>query len=172
MFALPLAGSPIDLPAANGAGQIVPLQDFRWVPVTVKRTPALIETNFQVVVGGATVHAELLTDEDFRLFVAHREYEALEETSRGHSGGFSHMVQTPGRYRVVIMNRPNAPPTQIFYTVRSTVNPPASTVSSGISPRRQFAVIFIAMTFLFGTVSWSGHRLLRAWRDRRTTTGG
>jgi len=165
-LAPPLGGSPIDLRGANDAGQIVPLQDYRWVPVTVRRTPTLIESNFQVVVGGATVHAELLTDEDFRLFLGHREYEALEETSRGHSGGFSHIVQTPGRYRVVIINRPNAPPTQVFYTVRATVNPPASTVSAGLSPARQFVVIFVAMTFLLGTVSWSGHKLLRAWRTR------
>jgi len=163
---LPLAGSSIDLRGANDAGEIVPLQDYRWVPVTVRRTPTLIESNFQVVVGGATVHAELLTDEDFHRFLGHREYEALEETNRGHAGGFSHMVQTPGRYRVVIINRPNAPPTQVSYTVRATVDPPAASVSVGISPRRQFAVIFVAMTFLFGTVSWSGHKLLRAWRNR------
>jgi len=154
------------LRGANDAGQIVPLQDYRWVPVTVKRTPTLIESNFQVVMGGPTVHAELLTDEDFHRFLGHREYEALEETNRGHSGGFSHMVQTPGRYRVVIINTPSAPPTQVFYTVRATVDPPAASVSVGISPTRQFAVIFVAMTFLFGTVSWSGHRLLRAWRNR------
>jgi hypothetical protein len=163
---LPLAGSSIDLPAANEAGQIVPLQDYRWVPVTVKRTPTLIETSFQVMVGGATVHAELLTDTDFRRFLSHRDYEALEQTRRGHMGGFSHMVQTPGRYRVVILNRPNAPPTQVSYTVRATVDPPASTVSVGISPGRQFVVIFVAMTFLFGTVTWSGQKLLRAWRER------
>jgi hypothetical protein len=163
---LPLAGSPIDLRGANNSGQIVPLQDYRWVPVTVKRTPTLIESNFQVMVGGATVHAELLTEENFHRFLGHREYEALEETNRGHSGGFSHMVQTPGRYRVVILNRPNAPPTQVSYTVSATVNPPPSSASTGISPARQFAVIFVAMTFLFGTVTWSGHKLLRAWRTR------
>jgi hypothetical protein len=132
----------------------------------VKHTPTLIESSFQVMVGGATVHAELLTDEDFRRFLGNHEYEALEQTRRGHRGGFSHMVQTPGRYRVVIINTPNAPPTQVSYTVRETVDPPASTASVGISPGRQFAVIFVAMTFLFGTVSWSGHKLLRAWRNR------
>jgi hypothetical protein len=166
VLALPLAGSSIDLPAANETGQIVPLQDYRWVPVSVKRTPTLIESSFQVVVGGATVHAELLTDEDFRLFLSHREYEALEQTMPGHMGAFSHMVQTPGRYRVVIFNRPNAPPTQVSYSVRATVDPVPSSVSVGIPPGRQFAVIFVAMTFLFGTVSWSGHKLLRAWRNR------
>jgi hypothetical protein len=136
------------------------------VPITVKRTPTLIQSHFQVVVGAATVHAELLTEENFRRFLGRREYEALEETNRGHSGGFSHMVQTPGRYRVLLVNRPNAPPTQVSYTVRATVNPPPSTVSAGISPARQFAVIFVAMTFLFGTVTWSGAKLLHAWRTR------
>lgn len=165
-LALPLAGSSIDLPSANEAGRIVPLQDYRWVPVTVKHTPTLIESSFQVMVGGATVHAELLTDQDFRLFLSHREYEALEQTTSGHTGGFSHMVQTPGRYRVLIRNQPNAPPTQVSYTVRATVDPPASSVSVGVPPARQFVVIFVAMTFLFGTVSWSGHKLLRAWRNR------
>src|SRR6185312_11602734 len=112
-----------DLPAANETGRIVPLNDYRWVPISVKHTPTLIETSFQVVVGGATVHAELLTDEDFHLFLGHRAYEALEQTGRGHVGAFSHIVQNPGRYRVVIINRPNAPPTQVSYIVRATVDP-------------------------------------------------
>jgi hypothetical protein len=166
-MALPLAGSPIDLSTANDTGQIVSLDDYRWFPVTVKRTPTLIEASFQVIVGGATVHAELLTEHDFRLFRGRNEnYEALEQTRRGHVGGFSHIVQNPGRYRVVIVNAKNAPPTQVSYIVRQTVDPPASTVSVGISPGRQFAVIFVAMTFLFGTVTWSGHKLLHAWRNR------
>lgn len=164
-----LAGSPINLPAeppGSEPGQIFQLQDYRWVPVSVKRTPTFIECSFQVVSGGASVHAELLTEADFIRFRRHREYEAIEETKPGRVGGFSHMVETPGQYRVVIINDRRAPQTAVSLSVRETVDPPPSMLSVGISPRRQFLVIFAALTFFFGTVTWSGARLLRAWRSR------
>ncbi|HVW07208.1 MAG TPA: hypothetical protein VG672_27920 [Bryobacteraceae bacterium] len=108
----------------------------------------------------------MLTEEDFILFRRHREYEALEETKPGQAGGFTHMAETPGRYRVVIINDRRAPQTAVSLSVRETVDPPPSTISVGISPGRQFVVIFAALTFFFGTVTWSGNKLLRAWRSR------
>jgi hypothetical protein len=156
---------PPDAPGSE-PGQIVELQDYLWVPVSVKRTPTLIECTFQVMVGAPAVHAELLSHDEFRRFRNQQDYEALEATKPGRVGGFSHMVQARGRYEVVIVNGDGAPPAAVSYSVRTTVDPQPSTVSVGIPPGRQFAVIFAALTFLFGTVTWSGHKLLRAWRNR------
>jgi hypothetical protein len=164
-----LAGSSIDLPSeppGSEPGQIFQLQDYRWVPVTVKRTPTLVECGFQVVSGGATVRAELLTEQEFLHFRRRQDYEVLEETRPGHTGGFTHMIVAPGRYRVLVINQPGAPTAAVSLVVRATVDPPPSTVSVGITPSRQFTVIFAALTLFFGTVTWSGHKLLRAWRNR------
>jgi hypothetical protein len=163
-----LAGSPIIRPAQppGEPGQIFVLQDYRWVPVIVRRTPTAIDCKFEVVNGGPTVHAELLTDHDFALFSRHREYESLASTEPGRSGGFERMIETPGRYRVLIRNERGASPAAVSLVVRTDVDPPPATISTGISPQRKFIVILASLTLFFGTVLWSGTKLLRAYRNR------
>lgn len=164
-----LTGSSIRLPAeppGSESGQIFELQDYRWVPVIVRHIPTAIECTFQVVSGGPTVHAELLSEQDFASFRRHEDYDGLEVTKTGRFGGFRHLVTTPGRYRVLVVNDRGAPQIAVSLMVRSVVNPAPTTLSIGISPTRQFTVVFAALTFFFGTVTWSGSRLLRAWRNR------
>ncbi len=132
----------------------------------VKRTPTSIESSFNVVNGSPTVHAELLSDEDFFLFARHREYEALEETAPGASGGFTHLVETPGRYRVLVRNERGAPPVAVSLMVKSTVDPAPSSLSKGISPARKAVVILAGLSIFAATVLWPGRRLLRAYRER------
>jgi len=163
-----LAASSITRPSEppGEPGEVFVLQDYRWVPVIVKRTPTAIETSFQVVNGSQTVHAELLSDEDFFLFARHREYEALEETAPGGSGGFTHIIETPGRYRVLVQNERGAPPVAVSLMVRSTVDPPPSSLSKGISSVRKVVVILAGLSIFAATVFWPGRRLLRAYRQR------
>ena len=163
-----LAGSPITLPSAppGEPGQVFVLQDYRWVPVVVRRTPTAIDCSFEVVNGGGTVHAELLTDRDFALFARHREYETMASTEPGRGGGFRHMIETPGRYRVLITNARGAPPVAVSLVVRTQVDPPAATLSVGVSPQRKLVVILASLTLFLGTVFWSGRRLLHAFRNR------
>jgi len=142
------------------------LQDYLWVPVIVRRTPTAIECRFNVVNGGPTVHAELVSDRDFALFSRHREYETLASTEPGRSGGFERMIETPGRYRVLIRNERGASPAAVSLVVRTDVDPPPATISTGISPRRKFVVVLASLTLFFGTVLWSGTKLLRAYRNR------
>ncbi len=167
------AGSPIVRPAQppGEPGQIFVLQDYRWVPVIVRRTPTAIDCKFEVVNGGPTVHAELVSDHDFALFSRHREYETLAITEPGRSGGFERMIETPGHYRVLIRNERGASPAAVSLVVRTDVDPPPATISTGISPQRQFFVIFTGLTFFFGTVLWSGTKLLRAYRNRTPLSG-
>lgn len=143
------------------------LQDYRWIEVFVKRTPTAVEASYNVVNGSPTVHAELLSDEDFLLFRRHREYEALAESAPGASGGFTHIVQTPGRYRVLVQNERGAPPVAVSLLVKSTVDPSPSSLSKGISPTRKAVVILAGLSIFAATVLWPGRRLLRAYRDTR-----
>ena len=163
-----LSGSSITLPAEpqGESGQTFVLQDYLWVPVAVRRTPTAIDCSFTVVKGGATVHAELLSEHDFMLFSRHREYETLALTQTAGRGSFQHMIETPGRYRVLIRNDQGAPPAAVNLVVRTDVDPPPVTTSKGISPERKLVVVLSSLTFFFGTVLWSGRKLLRAYRNR------
>jgi hypothetical protein len=166
--AFSLAASPITLPTEppGEVGQVFVLQDYRWVPVNVRRTPTAIEASFEVVNGVASVHAELVSERDFRLFSHRQEYEILARTPIGRSGRFQRMIETPGRYRVLIMNERSSPPAAVSLVVHTDVDPPPAALTSGISPRRRFFVILGSLTFFFGTVLWSGRRLIRAYRNR------
>jgi hypothetical protein len=166
--ALSLAGSPITLPTEppGEPGQVFVLQDYRWVPVIVRRTPTLIDCSFEVLRGGPTVHAELLSDADFSRFIRRRDYETLASTATGRTGAFKHMIETPGRYRVLIANGRGASAVAVSLAVHEQVDPPPSTISTSVSPRRKFMVILASLALFFGTVWWSGRRLLHAYRER------
>ena len=168
MAAASLIASPITLPSepAGEAGQVFVLQDYRWVPVIVRRTPTAIDCSFEVVTGGGSVHAELVSERDFIRFSRHRDYEVLARSQTGHSGAFQRMIETPGRYRVLIMNEHGMPPAAVSLNVRTDVDPPPATVSTGVSPRRKLVVILASLTLFFGTVLLTGRTLLRAYRNR------
>jgi hypothetical protein len=136
------------------------------VPVIVHRTPTEVNCAFDVVNGSPTVHAELVSEHDFALFARHHDYETLAQTPPGHSGRFEYMVDTPGRYRVLIVNDHGAPPTAVSLVVRTAVDPAPLTMSIGISPQRKLVVVLASLTLFFGTVMWSGRKLLRAYRNR------
>jgi hypothetical protein len=153
-------------PAGSEPGEVFTLKDFRWWPVIVRRTPTAIQASFEVMSGGATVHAELVSAHDFSLFARHHEYTALASTNTAHSGQFQYMAEEPGNYRVIVLNRPDASDVQVSLVVRTEVNPMPAIVSTGASPQRQFVVIAASLTLFLGTVLWSGRRLLRAYRNR------
>lgn len=173
VFASLLAGSPIArtaLPSASSSssddlGQVFALRDYRWVPVNVRRTPTTIECSFSVVTGDSSVHAELLSEEDFALFFRRREYETLAATPTGKAGEIRHVILTPGRYRVLIVNDRGAPPAAVSLVVRSEVDAPEN-VSGGVSSVRRLVVVLASLMFFSGTVVWSGNRLMRAYRNR------
>jgi hypothetical protein len=165
-----LAASSITRPdePPGEPGQVFVLQDYRWVPVIVKRTPTVIECSFEVVNGSPTVHAELLSDDDFRSFAHRGEYEALAETSTGASGGFTHIIETPGRYRVLVRNDRGAAPVAVSLMVKSTVDPAPSSLSKGISSTRKAVVILASLSIFAATALWPGRRLIRAYRERES----
>jgi hypothetical protein len=164
-----LAASPITPPGGGPPDnrETFVLQDYLWVPVIVRKPPTTIACSFTVVSGNPGVHAELLSNEQFFLFSRRRAYEPVAATAIGRTGSFEHIVQTPGRYRVLLINGPGAPPAGVSMKVSTTVDPPAGLLSTGIPPARKRTVIFASLAFFAGTVWWSGSRLLRAWSRRQ-----
>lgn len=162
-----LTSSPIVLPPeppGSEPGQLFVLQDYRWVPVIVRQTPTAVDCSFAVVTGSPTVHAELISEREFARFLRHHDYDALAETQTGIAGGFHHVIDTPGRYLVLVMTDPRVQPPKVSLVVRTTVDP--ASISTGVSPQRRWIVILASLTLFIGTVSWSGRKLLVAYRNR------
>lgn len=101
----------------------------------------------------------------FRALFRRREYETLAATPAGRSGEIRRVIQTPGRYRVLIVNDRGTPPAAVSLVVRAEVGAPGN-VSGGVSPLRRLVVILASLTVFSGTVLWSGSRLMRAYRNR------
>ena len=163
-----LWASPITLPNAQQGenGQVFELQDYRWVQVVVKRIPTLIDCSFEVVTGAPSVHVELISERNFRQFSRNLPYDTLEATEVGHSGRFQRLMETPGRYRVLIRNHQGAAPVAVSLVVHTEVDPQNGDVSAGVTPLRRLVVILASLMVFSGTVMWSGRRLMRAWRKR------
>ena len=154
--------------AASGQeGQPFRLQpgDFRWVPFTVRQTPAAVDCHFEVLEGNPTVHVELMPMSEFRLFDGGRDHETLAVTPDGRDGDFRRIIDMSGRYAVVVVNEKRGRPVTVSLQVRTTVNPAASDVARMLSPERRLTVILISFGFFFVTMTWSARRLIRGMRQ-------
>jgi hypothetical protein len=138
--------------------------DFRWIPFTVRQTPTGVDCRYEVVTGGATVHAELLPMSEFRLFDRGREHDTMALTPKARSGEFRRVIDTRGQYAVVIVNEAGAPAVMVSLHVETNVNPSGADVAKMLSPQRRLTVILISFAFFFVTVSWSGRKLILAMR--------
>jgi hypothetical protein len=107
---------------------------------------------------------ELLPMSEFRLFDRGLDHEALALTPDGRTGVFRRIIDTGGRYAVVVVNGKHAPPATVSLQVRTVVNPAASDVAQTLSPRRRLTVILISFAFFFVTVRWSARKLIRGMR--------
>lgn len=132
----------------------------------MRKIPTLIDCSFEVVTGAPLVHVELVSERDFRQFSRHLPYETMEVTETGRSGRFQRLIETPGRYRVLIRNHEGAAPVAVSLVVRTEVDPQNRDVSAGVTPLRKLVVILASLMIFSGTVMWSGRRLVRAWRKR------
>jgi hypothetical protein len=162
-FFLTLALLLLAAPAPDQSYQIDP-GDFRWVPLTVRQTPASITCRFEVLQGGATVHAELLPMSEFRLFNRGREHDTMAVTVNGKSGEFRRVIDRGGQYAVVIVNEKNGRPAVVSLHVETNVNPDSSAVARTLSPVRRFTVVLIGLGFFFLTAGWSSRKLIKAMR--------
>jgi hypothetical protein len=151
--------------SAQDSAQPIRLEpgDYRWVPFTIRQTPAEVDCSFQVLAGSATVHVELMPTSEFRLFERGRDHDSMTRTPDGRRGEFRQMIADPGRYAVVVVNDKNAPPATVVLRVETNMNP-AGSIARTLSPARRLTVIVISMAVFLALVAWSSRRLLRAIR--------
>jgi hypothetical protein len=138
--------------------------DLRWIPVNVRQTPTEIEGRFDVIEGSPTVHMELVPISEFRPFTRGEEHTTLALTTPARTGRFRRVIDTRGRYALILANGKNAPPATVTLDLRMNVNPSNSDVARTISPQRRLVVILLSFAFFFVTVTWSSRKLIRAMR--------
>lgn len=162
----PLALLPAPAFAAETPTQAFHLEpgDFRWIPFNIKQVPTAIDCRYDVLEGGATVHAELLPIEEFRRFDRGLEHDTLAITDDARLGGFRRVVDTPGRYAIVLVNNRKGKPVTASLHLATTLNPGAAAVATTLSPARRLTVILISFAFFLISVSWSSRTLIRAMR--------
>jgi len=153
--------SPVMLNAA-GEPQAFRLEpgDYRWVPFTIKQTPAEVDCKFEVLQGGLELHVELLPMSEFRLFSRGREHSTLVVMQQ-HSGAFRRIIDQPGQYAVVLKDIASRAET-VSLELNTDVNPNAGAIARELPARRRLTVILVSFGLFFVIVSVSGLWLVRS----------
>jgi len=133
--------------------------EYRWIPFSVKKSPAAVDCRFRVLRGDATVHMEVMRAGEFRKYVRGKQYDTFASAADGRAGQINRLVDEPGEFAVVVENDEHAPVAMVDLEVRPALNPTPETV---LPPERRLAVILISFGIFFGLVTWSGWRLWRA----------
>jgi hypothetical protein len=139
--------------------------DYQGIRFVVRQIPTEVDCHFEVGTGGATVHAELLSMNEFRRLDRGRPHEAISLTPDARAGEFRHLIETPGPYVAVIANAKDAEPALVSFTVETTTNP--ADMSRTLSLERRLTVIGLSVAFFLVTVIWSGRKLMLAMREDR-----
>jgi len=139
--------------------------EYRWLPFTVKQTPAQVDCRFQVIAGTPSVHVELLPMSEFRLFTHGKEHDSLALSPASSTGSFRRVIEEPGQYAVVLVNSKTAPAATISLELKVDSDPNAAVSSRELSPKRRLAVILISFSLFFAIVTWSGLKLVRAIKE-------
>jgi len=138
----------------------IPANEWRYVEVTLKQQPALVEAAYQAQGDGQEIRVALLRREDLDRLRRERPHGVLAATAAGASGRLRCHVPDPGEYAIVIDNgsdRPAALHLRVWLDF-SAVRGPRVTM---LSPRRQLTVILVSFAVFFGIVAWSARRLVR-----------
>jgi hypothetical protein len=88
----------------------------------------------------------------------------MATTPEARTGDFRRMIDTRGRYAVLVVNARNAPPATVTLDFQTNVNPSNADVARTLSPQRQLAVILMSFAFFLATVTWSSRKLIQAMR--------
>ncbi len=147
--------------AQQDAFRLAP-DDFRWMKVAVRQTPAEVDCHFEVIEGNPRVHVELLSMSELRRFDRGLRHESLAATPEGRKGDLQWIIDLGGEYACVVMNGKGSPPATVSLEVRSSVNP--RDIARTLSPERRLTVILISFAFFFVTLTWAARKLIQGMR--------
>lgn len=157
---LVLAVFAVAVSAADETPFVLNSPDFRWIPVRIRQTPVEVDVNFSVSQGNAMVHAELIEDDQFRALRRGEEHESLAMSAEGTKGGFRRIVEEPGNYRVVIMNRPHTEPGLVTLSISTRVD--GLTRATELPLKRRMATIGVSLGLFLAMLGFCGYKLRKA----------
>ena len=157
--------SALSLPAAAQTFQLEK-GDYRWIPLSVRRTPTAIDVRFTASDPNTRVHAELMPMRDFILFSHHNPYTPMAQSDSGATGRFRRVVTRPGNYRLVLLNDDDSASASVSLVIRTQTDPAPMEVSAGLTTRRKVGVIIASLMLFAAMAVWPAKKLLQAYRAR------
>jgi hypothetical protein len=139
--------------------------DNRYIQVTVSHVPTLLDCNYRVLQGAASVHMEVMSDLNYRRFTRGRDYDPVAYTPDGAANEIRRVMDERGRFDVMLINTGSSP-VMVEMEVRTDLDAGVESMARVLSPERRLTVILVSFGLFFGVVTWAGIRLLRATRVR------
>ena len=146
----------------------IPRGQWRAINVSLHQRPAQVQCRYQSVRGSAKVRAVVMSREDVTRFQQGQDYHVMALTEADRKGELRHIISRPGDYMVLIENDSRGSPSVVQLHVGLEFNRYTSFEPLTVSPQRRGAIIGISLLVFTLIGAWSGRRLLRATRGRRS----
>jgi hypothetical protein len=146
----------------------IPRGQWRAINVSLHQRPAQVQCRYQVVRGSSNVRAVLMSREDVTRFQQGQDYHVMSLTAADRKGELRHIISRPGDYIVLIENDSKGSPSYVQLHLGLEFNRYTSFEPLTVSPRRRSVIIAVSLLLFALIGAWSGWRLLRATRGRRT----
>jgi hypothetical protein len=141
----------------------IPAADWRYVELNLQQQPVTVTCEFQTA-RNRQVRVALLRHEDLDGLdrLGEQRPDAIAAaTPAGDRGSLQYVVQSPGKYVVVVDNRSRrATGVHLRVSIDFAAEAPAPDART-LSPARQAVVVAISFAVFFGIVLCAGRKLLR-----------
>ena len=136
---------------------------WNYVEVNLRQKPAVVTASFQVESGPPKVRIALLSHQDVESLTEGLPHGVLAVTEIGAKGNLSFRVRQPGDYAIVIDNRANeSKSADVHLRVSLDFSEPQIPITTGISRRRQIAIVGASFLFFFSVVTFAARRIMAA----------
>jgi hypothetical protein len=141
----------------------IPPSDWRYVEVVV-REPAAIECEFHILSGAPAARVALVNQQSLAQWRRGLRNQTIASTPRAASGQFWYPVRETGEYSVIVDNMEGRVPVQVQLRVALDFSGSEPRQVGRLSTGRRVAVVGISLALFLGIVTYSGRKLLAAWR--------
>ena len=143
----------------------VPANEWRYVELSLKQRPALLEAVVNARGRADDVRLALLRRGDLDRLRRDEPHGVLAAAGPGNSSRLQFYLRDPGEYAVILDNRDGDVSAAIHLRVWLDFGWKPGPPVTYLPPRRQVTVIAISFAVFFGIVSWSAHRLMRGMKE-------
>jgi len=145
----------------------IPANEWWWVEVNLRQRPARVSATYEVKAGPHRVRLALMTRDDLERLNNDLPHGVLAKSEPAGAGNLTYRLRRRGDYVLLVDNRVenNLPATVHLRIALDFAEPPEPDVT-GISPRRQRAVIIMSFAFFAGVMAYSARKLWRSSQSR------